>query len=150
VRIGLTVVLALLIWETPRPPAQTDRQMCLCEFVAPIYPPLARLSRMQGTVRIGTTPDSTGNPQEIEALQDGNMQPTTMEILQRASIDALRKWRFCPAGTSDHPRIVVAFKFKLIEDATQRFADQWYPTDVGFQSPATVQITTTNATVHTE
>ena len=149
-RTGLILLTALLILAVPRTIIDPDQPMCLCEFVAPIYPPIARLSRMQGIIRMKATVGSTGKLQEVEVLQDGTMQPTAMEILQRASANAIRKWRFCPSqGTSNHS-IVVTFKFTLLDDVTSREADQWYPTDVSFQFPATVEITTTNATVRTD
>ena len=148
--MALAVVAAFLVWVMPRPLAEANPQMCLCEFVAPIYPPLARLAQMQGIIRVKTTVDPTGNPQEMEVLQDGTMQPTAKEILQRAGINAIRKWRFCPSGNSNQSTIVVTLEFKLLLDTKPRTADQWYPTDVSFQSPATVQITTTNASVRTD
>ena len=148
--MALAVVAAFLVWAMPRPLAEANQQMCLCEFVAPIYPPLARLAGMQGIIRVKTTVDPTGNPQGMEVLQDGTIQPTAKEILQRAGINAIRKWRFCPSGNSNQSTIVVTLEFKLLKDTKPRTADQWYPTDVSFQSPATVEITTTNASVRTD
>jgi TonB family protein len=146
----LAVVVAFVVWAMPQPLAEPDRQICICKFVAPTYPTLARLAHMQGIIRIKTNLDSTGSPQDIEALQDVTMQPTTKAILQRAGIDAVRKWRFCPSGDSKQSTIIITLEFKLLVDTKLRTADQWYPTDVSFQAPATVEITTTTASVRTD
>jgi TonB family protein len=150
VRITLAIVAAFLVWAMPQALAEPNQQMCLCEFVAPTYPPLARLAHMQGIIRIKTTIDSAGSPQDIEVLPDETMQPTAKGILQRAGIDAVRKWRFCPSGDTKQSTIVVTLEFKLLVDTKPRTADQWYPTDVSFQSPATVEITTTTASIRTD
>ncbi|MFZ0884598.1 MAG: energy transducer TonB [Candidatus Acidiferrales bacterium] len=118
--------------------------------MAPTYPTLARLAHMQGSIRIKTTVDPTGHPQDMEVLQDGNMQPAAMAILLRAGTAAMRKWRFCASGNSNQSTIVVTLEFKLLVDPKLRTADQWYPTDVSFQAPTSVQISTTTASVRTD
>jgi TonB family protein len=150
-KMGLIVFAAGLIWAAPRPIAESDQQLCICQFVAPTYPPVARLARMQGSVAIKAMVDATGKTLEIEALRDETMPIGTAQILQRAAMEAIQKWRFCsPSATSKSSKIVITFKFRLSNDATPRAADQWYPTDVSFQLPATVEITTTNATIHAD
>src|SRR5665213_236837 len=55
----------------------------------PVYPPLARASRTQGTVRLQAV---IGEDGIIENLQVTNGPP----LLQKAALDAVRQWRYQP------------------------------------------------------
>jgi TonB family protein len=151
----LIVIAGLLTWVVPQPfsdlVSEVNHEGCPCEFVAPIYPPIARLSRTQGTVSIKASLDPNGHPVDIEVVQDTTVHSPSTDILERAAISAMRKWRFCSSlGSSSEKTVVLNFKFKLLEDATIRQSDQWYPTDVSFQPPGVVEITTTVATIRTD
>lgn len=144
----LIVIAGILMWAVPRPLAEADYQVYPCEFVAPIYPPLARLSRTQGDVSIQANIDSSGRPVGIEVLHD-TAHSSNAEILERAAVTAIRMWRFCPTSSDqlNQKTIVILFQFKLVVDPKPRNTDEWFPTNVSFHSPGTVEISTTTSTV---
>ena len=57
--------------------------------VAPIYPPLARASRVQGLVVIEATIDIRGNVESARVLR-------SIPLLDQAALDAVHQWRFTP------------------------------------------------------
>jgi periplasmic protein TonB len=58
--------------------------------VKPTYPPLARHLRTQGTVVLDAGIDETGRVVDVRVLQ-------SIALLDRAAIDAVRRWRYAPA-----------------------------------------------------
>lgn len=151
VKITLAVIAVALLWGAPLPFAEADPPMYPCDFVAPIYPSIARLSRTQGDVSIQAEIDSSGRPVGIEVLHDTANYPNG-EILERAALNAIREWRFCSLSSSGtkKEKIMILFKFRLAEDPKPRNADEWYPTNVSFKSPGTVEVSTTTATILTD
>jgi protein TonB len=64
--------------------------------VQPIYPPLARQTRISGTVRLHAIIGKDGMIQQLEVL---NGHP----LLQQAALDAVRQWRYQPTLLNGDP-----------------------------------------------
>jgi TonB family protein len=141
---GMLMLVAVPSVLVSYPNAADDAdQLCLCQFVAPIYSPIARFSGIEGNVHLRASIDSSGIPTAVEVLPEKVVQNSPVEILDRAAVEAVKKWRFCPPGPKHD--LLVTIKFKLHKEL--KAADQWYPTEVIFESPLTIEITTTIATV---
>ena len=65
-----------------RPPAKT-------KHVAPIYPPLARQNRVQGTVILEAVISEEGRVRDLRVLR-------SIPLLENAAMDAVRQWEFTP------------------------------------------------------
>ena len=79
--------------------------------VAPEYPDLARQAEAEGRVWIRVTIDETGRVIKTE-VENSEVIPS----LEKAAMDAARKWLFKPAKQRDKPvrvRIVIPFRFSL-------------------------------------
>jgi|HubBroStandDraft_6_1064221.scaffolds.fasta_scaffold477757_2 TonB family protein len=121
------VLLALFLLALPRHSYPEADELCLCKFVAPRYTPLARQSRVEGVVRLSVSVDSGGTPASIKIIDEGH------PLLRESAVDAVKKWRFCHTTREVMP---VTIKFSLQGNPT----DSWFPTDVTFEPPATVEI----------
>lgn len=68
-------------------------QFCAQHVVVPGYSRLARMARLQGSVRV-----------EIKVGADGKVVSATAtgndRLLERASEENIRQWRFCPASSA--------------------------------------------------
>jgi protein TonB len=64
--------------------------------VQPVYPPLARQTRISGTVRLHAIIGKDGTIQSLEVL---NGHP----LLQQAALDAVRQWRYQPTLLNGEP-----------------------------------------------
>lgn len=64
--------------------------------VQPIYPPLARQTRISGTVRLHAIIGKDGTIQQLE-VQSGH------PLLQQAALDAVRQWRYQPTLLNGEP-----------------------------------------------
>jgi TonB family protein len=62
----------------------------LIDSVKPIYPPLAKLARQQGTVRLQTVIGPDGSVQDLQVL------PGAPPLLVQAAMDAVRQWIYRP------------------------------------------------------
>jgi len=119
------------------PPTDANTDMCLYEFIAPTYAPIARQANIRGTVRLRVKLDSQGTPSEVTVLEEGH------PILRESAVNAVKKWRFCAAGKTDEAHdIELIFIFKLEGKPTQ----SWLPTEVSFNSSGIVSITAPPAT----
>ena len=58
-------------------------------YVPPVYPEIARQARIGGTVILEAVIDESGIVREVKALR-------SVELLDRAAIEAVRKWRYTP------------------------------------------------------
>jgi hypothetical protein len=123
----------------------SPQQMCLCEFVAPTYPPIARSARVQGTVLVIMKVHDDGTVAEIwppgtEMTPQGpvtGMSTQGMQnILAGGPFEVVKKWKFCAGGSDRY--VPITFDFKLTEPG----AEGWAPTHVSFHAPANVEITT--------
>ncbi len=95
--------------EAARRPA--DREVTPIARVQPEYPPAAARVQEEGTVLVRVQVDASGNPSEVSiARRSGSRE------LDRAALDAVRKWRFRPAIRGGRPIASVAevpVEFKL-------------------------------------
>ncbi len=96
--IALLCFLALLVQ------AQTDPR--LIYRVGPIYPPLARAMRIQGTVRLLAVIDSDGTVAELKLISGH-------PLLVNAVMDAVKQWRY---RTGSRIVIPVSLTFTLSQD----------------------------------
>ena len=85
----------------PTPPAQTGPVRVapgqgpgLVKKVEPIYPPIARSARLEGTVVVDAVILKDGTVREVKVLNSSN------RMFDQACIDAVRQWRFTP-GSQD-------------------------------------------------
>jgi periplasmic protein TonB len=64
--------------------------------VQPIYPPLARQTRISGTVRLHAIISKDGTIQQLEVMSGH-------PLLQQAALDAVRQWRYQPTLLNGDP-----------------------------------------------
>jgi protein TonB len=74
--------------------------MRLARQVLPVYPPLAKTARVQGTVRFRVTIGTDGAVKSLTSL--GGPLP-----LVQAATDAVRQWRYQPTTVDGKPVEVV-------------------------------------------
>ncbi len=72
----------------------------LVNKVQPIYPPLAKQARIQGTVRLQAVIAKDGSVVELQVLQGH-------PLLVQAALDAVRQWRYQPTLLNGEPVEVV-------------------------------------------
>ena len=63
---------------------------------APVYPPLARQTRISGTVRLHAIIAKDGTVQQLEVLSGH-------PLLVQAALDAVRQWRYQPTLLNGEP-----------------------------------------------
>ncbi|HYL82648.1 MAG TPA: energy transducer TonB, partial [Candidatus Angelobacter sp.] len=68
----------------------------LVNKVQPIYPPLARQTRISGTVRLHAIISKDGSIQSLEVVSGH-------PLLQQAALDAVRQWRYQPTLLNGDP-----------------------------------------------
>jgi protein TonB len=76
----------------------------LIKRVEPIYPPIARASRLQGTVVLDAVILRDGSVSEVRVTKSGN------PIFDKAAVDALRQWRFTPGDRDVIMSLTVHFQ----------------------------------------
>jgi protein TonB len=76
------------------------QQANLINQIRPVYPPLARQARIQGTVRLQAIIDKQGNVVQLEVLQGH-------PLLVQSALDAVRQWRYRPTMLNGEPVEVV-------------------------------------------
>jgi hypothetical protein len=122
-----------------------EKQMCLCEFVAPVYVQMARMMHVQGTVLVIVKVHDDGTIAEIwppgtEMTLQGPVTEMPKQfpqsILAGGPFDVVKKWKFCAGGGDRY--VTITFEFKLTDPAVKG----WAPTHVRFHAPATVEIST--------
>jgi protein TonB len=64
--------------------------------VQPLYPPLARQTRISGTVRLHAIISKDGSIQQLEVISGH-------PLLQQAALDAVRQWRYQPTLLNGEP-----------------------------------------------
>ena len=86
----------------PRPTQSRIRQggavtaASLINRVQPVYPPLARQTRVSGTVRLHAIISKDGSVQQLEVM-------TGHPLLVQAALDAVRQWRYRPTLLNGEP-----------------------------------------------
>lgn len=84
----------------------------IVERVAPVYPPLARQTRVQGTVRLHAIIGKDGSIRELEVVSGH-------PLLVQSALDAVRKWRYSPTtwnGRQVEVDTTIDVIFELNED----------------------------------
>ena len=61
----------------------------IIDEVQPVYPPIAKAARIQGTVTLAATIGKNGTIQDLKVVSGPAM-------LQQAALDAVRRWRYRP------------------------------------------------------
>ena len=92
-------VLAAAQDPSPPPvevPPETVQNQYLIKRVAPIYPPLARQARIQGTVMLRIVISKSGDIAELNLISGHPM-------LAPAAIDAVRQWKYHPKEQNGEP-----------------------------------------------
>jgi protein TonB len=79
-----------------RPGFQGIREPKRIAYVAPEYPEIARLSRVQGTVILEAVLDVTGRVHSVRVLK-------SVALLDEAAIRAVRQWRYTPTELNGVP-----------------------------------------------
>jgi protein TonB len=64
--------------------------------VTPVYPPLARQTRISGTVRLHAIIAKDGTVQQLEVLSGH-------PLLVQSALDAVRQWRYQPTLLNGEP-----------------------------------------------
>src|ERR1700739_872760 len=86
----------------PKPVQQRIRQggsvqaALLVNKVQPVYPPLARQTRISGTVRLHALISKTGQVEQLEVISGH-------PLLVRAAMDAVQQWRYKPTLLNGEP-----------------------------------------------
>lgn len=76
---------------------------------APVYPELAKQTRLSGNVVVDTILDENGNVTNMKILSGP-------PLLYQAALDALSKWRYQPTYLNDQPvsvELIVTITFQL-------------------------------------
>lgn len=97
----------------PEPRASADREPSPVASAspAPAYPPSALRAREEGTVLVRAEIDATGSPTNVGIAKRSNSRD-----LDRAAVNAVRKWKFEPAmkdGKAVASTVQVPVDFKL-------------------------------------
>lgn len=106
---GLTAPVAPAAPETAVRTGGSVQQPKLLSSVAPVYPPLARQSGVEGEVTIQATIGLSGNVTSMKVISGP-------ALLRDAAMNALRKWRYTPAKLDNKPissQYVVTIRFRL-------------------------------------
>lgn len=98
----------------PAPPAPVIPPNFLAAYLdnpAPAYPASARRMREKGTVLLRVVVATSGLPESVDLERSSGH-----ERLDRAALDAVRKWKFVPARQGDTPiraTVLVPINFEL-------------------------------------
>jgi protein TonB len=84
---GVTVVQPVV--RNPIHVSSTAEEALITGKTMPVYPPIARAARVEGTVRLAATISKTGNIENLRVTSGPAM-------LQQAALDAVRSWRYRP------------------------------------------------------
>lgn len=77
--------------------------------VRPIYPDIARIARVEGTVVMEAVLDTSGRVTQLRVIE-------SVPLLDQAAIDAVRQWRYAPSVYGGHPVSVlmtITIRFRL-------------------------------------
>lgn len=112
----LTIFASLGIsQDAPQPSIQSPPDLVpalLLRKVAPVYPPLARAARIQGTVVLSVLINEQGEIGETKLV---NGHP----MLAPAAIEAVKQWRYKPYTSADKAvavETIVRVNFRLADD----------------------------------
>jgi protein TonB len=77
--------------------------------IPPIYPPMAKQTRLEGTVVIHAVIDAAGELTDPKVVSGPR-------LLQAAAVDSVRKWKYRPAYLNDQPvprEMFITVNFRL-------------------------------------
>ena len=92
------------------PPKLSYEAARVVKEVPPVYPPVAKTSRTEGTVELTCVVTPDGRPTEIKVLK--SVDP----MLDQAAMEALSQWEFSPATKFGEPvpsRMTIEMTFGL-------------------------------------
>ena len=93
--------------DSPFPGDQVDEPPVLLSSVVPAYPEDARRRRIEGEVVLQVVVDRNGRVENsIKVIK-------SIPMLDRAAIDAVRKWRFSPGRNRDGTAVRVLLEIPL-------------------------------------
>jgi len=97
----LSILVVPFAWtqdatSTPKQVPSDTVQGLLIRKVAPVYPPLARQARIQGTVILRATIDKTGSVANLQLISGHPM-------LAPAAIEAVKEWKYQPYTIEGQP-----------------------------------------------
>ena len=75
----------------------------------PVYPDIARLARVEGTVVMEAVLDPSGRVTQLRVIQ-------SVPMLDQAAMDAVRQWRYTPStygGQAVSVLMTITIRFKL-------------------------------------
>jgi protein TonB len=78
----------------------------LIKRVEPVYPPIARAARMEGTVVVDAIILKDGSVSEVKVLSSSNA------MFDQACVDAVRRWRFTPSPQDVVLTVTVKFTLR--------------------------------------
>lgn len=111
----LCMTLLASAQETPSKPAEVDPdavQGLLIRKVAPVYPPLARQARIQGTVVLNIVINKSGEVSDLKLFSGHPM-------LAPAAVQAVKQWRYRPYEKDGEPveiQTTVQVNFKIADN----------------------------------
>jgi len=115
--------------DYPHPVDEETARKNLLVHSEPVYPPIARAARVQGTVEISVVIDPAGRIRSEKVLSGPAM-------LQQAALDAVRKWTFTPFRLNGAPATISAMltiPFQIDKPGEgpskeqQEAAQAWFP-----------------------
>jgi len=95
--------------KSPVPVQSDTAEQNLIKRIAPVFPPLARMARLQGVVKIEVVISKTGSVESFKVLSGH-------PLFVQSAIDAVKQWQFKPFLVDDQPvtaRTVVEVPFSL-------------------------------------
>jgi len=107
--LSFSAIVPLKAQDSAPPPANSDAPKPtririggsvaaakLTHFIHPVYPPLARQTRISGTVRLHAVLSRDGKVQSLEVVSGH-------PLLQQAALDAVRQWNYEPTLLNGEP-----------------------------------------------
>lgn len=106
-------LLVLAIFLTAHAAVAQQRKISVQEFVAPIYPPIAKQAHIVGDVKLHFDVSPGGELQDVQVV-------TGHPMLAQAALDAIAKWRFhcddCAYNETFSHSFIFSFQFDESED----------------------------------
>jgi TonB family protein len=81
---------------------QTESSRKVANRVMPVYPKMARVMGLKGTVRVEALVEPNGSVKSLE-IKGGH------PVLAEAAADAVRRWKWVPAAHETHEPVIVRF-----------------------------------------
>lgn len=92
----------------------------LVKLVGPVYPPVARAARIEGTVELDVVIGANGDVKSAQVLSGPRM-------LQSASLESARQWQYACRGCSEPMHYRITFVFKVVPTDPPKNCDEPLP-----------------------